>query len=85
MKQSRVTLRDIADTVGTSISTVSLALRDDARVSEKLRRTIQSTAARTWVQSEPAGFHDALQYPARPRSCRKIRPGTTRTLHPPSG
>lgn len=45
MKQSRVTLRDIADTVGTSISTVSLALRDDARVSEKLRRTIQNTAA----------------------------------------
>lgn len=44
MSHSRVTLRDIADAVGTSISTVSLALRDDPRVSENLRRTIQAAA-----------------------------------------
>lgn len=50
MNQTRVTLRDIADTVGASISTVSLALRDDPRVSEKLRRTIQATA-------EDLGYH----------------------------
>ncbi|WP_175955357.1 LacI family DNA-binding transcriptional regulator [Schaalia sp. Marseille-Q2122] len=44
MSHTRVTLRDIAEAVGTSISTVSLALRDDARVSDKLRHSIQATA-----------------------------------------
>lgn len=42
--RARVTLRDIASAVGVSISTVSLALRNDPRVSDGLRQSIQSTA-----------------------------------------
>ncbi len=50
---ARVSLRDIAREVGVSHVTVSLALRGDARVSEKRRREIDAVAKRLGYRPDP--------------------------------
>jgi LacI family transcriptional regulator len=46
MESKRVTLREIADTLGISRMTVSLALRDDPRVAAATKKEVQAAAKR---------------------------------------
>ena len=45
-QRRRITLKDIAEETGLSISSVSLALRDDSRISEPVRTRIKEVAHR---------------------------------------
>ncbi|MCC5807672.1 MAG: LacI family DNA-binding transcriptional regulator [Opitutales bacterium] len=47
------TLKEIARCVGVSVNTVSLALRESPRVSEKTRRRVKEAAARTGYRPNP--------------------------------
>lgn len=49
----RITLRDIAEEVGMSHVTVSLALRNDPKISEKTRKKIQQTAEKMGYRPDP--------------------------------
>lgn len=55
MTKRRVTLKDIAQAVDTSVSTVSLALRGDSRISESVRERIQETARQMGYQVDLTG------------------------------
>lgn len=55
MSKPRVTLRDIARRTGTSISTVSLSLRDDPRISTEVREKVQSVAKEMGYQVDMLG------------------------------
>lgn len=50
---NRVSLQDVADETGVHISTVSLALRDDPRITEATREKVKSVAARLGYKSNP--------------------------------
>ncbi len=61
---SRVTLRDIADALGVSPSTVSLALRGSDRISSAMRKRVVQEAAAQGYRTDLAG---ALLRTAKPR------------------
>ncbi len=65
----RVTLRDIADEVGMSHVTVSLALRNDPKISAKTRLKIQTVAKEMGYRPDPM-----LQSLARYRHSSKSKP-----------
>jgi len=50
----RVTLKDIARSLGVSVSTVSLSMRNDRRIPETRRNQIKETAERMGYQANPA-------------------------------
>lgn len=52
-RSANVTMRDIAESAGVSVSAVSLALRNHARVSEPERRRIQAIAQRLGYRRDP--------------------------------
>ena len=54
-QRRRVTLKDIAEETGLSISAVSLALRDDSRISEPVRARIKEVAHRLGYQVDLSG------------------------------
>ncbi|WP_122820230.1 LacI family DNA-binding transcriptional regulator [Varibaculum vaginae] len=54
-QRRRVTLKDIAEEIGLSISSVSLALRDDSRISEPVRARIKEVAHRLGYQVDLSG------------------------------
>ncbi len=51
--QKRVTLRDIAETIGVSSMTVSLALRNHPRISDSMRERIQEAARKMNYAPDP--------------------------------
>lgn len=55
MVAHRTTLSDVAKETGTSVSTVSLALRGSPRISEATTRRVQAAAARLHYHSDFAG------------------------------
>ncbi len=65
----RVTLRDIAEKVGMSHVTVSLALRNDPKISEKTRVKIQKVATEMGYRPDPM-----LKSLARYRHANKAKP-----------
>lgn len=65
----RVTIRDIAQTLGCHHSTVSLALRDDPRLPAKTRQTVQKTAREMGYRPDPmvqalAAYRTAIKAPS---------------------
>ncbi|WP_194948003.1 LacI family DNA-binding transcriptional regulator [Actinomyces trachealis] len=52
---SRVTMRDIAETLGVSVSTVSLALRGSDRISSAVRKKVAQEAADQGYRTDLAG------------------------------
>jgi LacI family transcriptional regulator len=64
VRSTRVTLRDIALAVGTSTSTVSLALRGNTRISAPMRERVRVEAERLGYQGDLAG---SLLRTAKPR------------------
>ena len=54
-QRRRITLKDIAEETGLSISSVSLALRDDSRISEPVRTRIKEVAHRLGYQVDLSG------------------------------
>lgn len=50
----RVTIKDLARAAGVSTTTVSLALRDDARISQATRARVQAVAAQLGYSRDPA-------------------------------
>ncbi|MBW8782878.1 MAG: LacI family DNA-binding transcriptional regulator [Verrucomicrobia bacterium] len=67
----RVTLRDIAKSLGVSHVTVSLALRNHARISEARCRQIQETARRMGYRPDP--MLSALNHYRRSRSSAPVQ------------
>lgn len=57
-------MRDVADHLGVSVSTVSLALRDDPRISDNTRRQVRAAAAEVGYTTNLVG---ALLRSTRPR------------------
>lgn len=53
MKDRRITLRDIAETLGISVASVSLGMRNDPQIPESTRRKIHSTAQRLGYRPDP--------------------------------
>lgn len=51
---SRVTLKDVARSIGVSLATVSLAMRDDPRIPETRRRQVKEAAERMGYCANPA-------------------------------
>ena len=51
---NRVTLKDVARTLGVSLATVSLAMRDDPRIPEKRRNQVKEAAGRLGYSANPA-------------------------------
>lgn len=49
----RVSLRDVAEEAGVHVSTASLALRDDRRLTEETRRRVRETAERLGYRANP--------------------------------
>ncbi len=54
MRVPRVSMKDIAERVGVDRSTVSLALKNDPRISEKTRQRIQDAAKELGYRPDPA-------------------------------
>jgi LacI family transcriptional regulator len=53
MPKPHITMQDIADSIGCSVMTVSLALRDSGRVGEKRRELIKRTALKLGYRPNP--------------------------------
>ncbi len=64
--EKRVKMLDLAKEAGVSVATVSRALRDDPRLSEKTRRTIQVLARRRGYRPDP-GLSALAAYRSRVR------------------
>lgn len=60
MSKSRTTLKDIAERANVSITTVSRALRDDARVAESTRRHIMQVAQEMGVSLQASDLNNPV-------------------------
>ncbi|HEU5080782.1 MAG TPA: LacI family DNA-binding transcriptional regulator [Opitutaceae bacterium] len=76
MNPPKVTMRQIAELAGVSVMTVSLALRNHARIRSDTRRRIQAIAERAGYRPHP--YVSALM--ATLKSSRKGEPGPAATL-----
>lgn len=63
-KRRRVTMKDVAESLGISISTVSLALRSDSRISEPVQQKVRETAERLGYRLNLSG---AILSQSRPK------------------
>ncbi|NMW64047.1 LacI family DNA-binding transcriptional regulator [Mobiluncus mulieris] len=64
VEKRRITMKDVAESVGFSISTVSLALRGDSRISDSVREKVRQEAKRLGYRVNLSG---ALLSQSRPK------------------
>lgn len=60
MTQKAITIKDLAEKLNISVSTVSRALKDNPEISQQTRKTVQALAKElATTQSHSSGFKDS--------------------------